>query len=618
MHHENDEIKSMIKELTAIIASAILFITGIIFEKSLHGYPLAEYGLFLITYAMVGWKIVLKAMKNVKRGIIFDENTLMTIATVGAIAIHELPEAVAVMLFFRVGEFLQDLALHRSRRSIKSLLEIRPTFANLKVNGKIERVKPENVNIGDLIVVKPGEKIPLDGIVVEGSSVVDTSALTGESKPRSVKVGDEVLSGMINLSGMLTVRVTKPFAESTVSKILELVEEARSRKAKAEKFITKFSRYYTPVVIVLAISIATIPPLTLNEPFSPWIYRALVLLVISCPCALVLSVPLSYFASIGKFAKEGILVKGSNFIDLLSKAKIVAFDKTGTLTKGKFKVVDVVARNGFSKEEVLRFAALAELNSNHPIAKSILDAYDVKGLENLVESYEEIAGMGIKAKINGDLVIAGNDAMMHAERIEHDTCEVEGTVVHVAINGKYAGYIIVSDEIKDDAKDTIAELKKLGCKVAMLTGDSKEVAEIVAKKLGIEEFHAELLPIDKVRIVRSLKNSDNTVFAGDGINDAPVIVEADVGIAMGALGSDAAIETADIVIMDDKISKIPKAIRLSRRTQNIVWQNIAFVLTVKGLFVTLGSFGMATMWEAVFADVGVSLITAINAIRIFK
>lgn len=618
MHHEEENgISSVTKELIIIVVSAILFIIGIFFEKSLHGYPLLEYGLFLTAYTIAGWKIVLKAMKNVREGVIFDENTLMTIATVSAIVIHEMPEAVAVMLFFRVGEFLQDIALDRSRRSVESLLEIRPTFANLKVDGKVERVKPEDVKVGDLIIVRPGEKIPLDGIVVEDSSVVDTSALTGESKPRSVKIGDEVLSGMINLSGMLTIKVTKPFAESTVSKILELVEEAGSRKAKAEMFITKFARYYTPVVIALTVGIATIPPLALNEPFSPWIYRALVLLVISCPCALVLSVPLSYFASIGKFAKEGVLVKGSNFIDLISKAKIVALDKTGTLTKGVFKVVDVVAKNGFSKEEVLRFAALAELNSSHPIAKSILDAYDVRGLENTVKSYEEIAGMGIKAKISGNLVIVGNDAMMHAEKVEHDTCGVEGTVVHVAVDGKYVGYIIVSDEIKEDAKNTIAELKKLGCRVVMLTGDSREVAEMVLKKLGIEEFYAELLPIDKVRIVRSLKNSGNIVFTGDGINDAPVIVEADVGIAMGALGSDVAIETADIVIMDDKISKIPKVIRLSRRTQSIVWQNIAFVLAVKGLFVTLGSLGMATMWEAVFADVGVSLITALNAMRIF-
>jgi len=618
MHHEDENgINSVMKELTIIIVSAILFIVGIIFEKSLHDNSLLEYGLFLTAYAIAGWKVVWKAVKNVRRGVIFDENTLMTIATVGAIVIHEMPEAVAVMLFFRVGEFLQDLALNRSRRSVKSLLEMRPTFANLKVDGRVERVEPEKVKVGDLIIVKPGEKVPLDGIVVEGSSVVDTSALTGESKPKSVRVGDKVLSGMINLSGMLTVRVTKPFTESTVSKILELVEEAGSRKAKAEKFITKFARYYTPVVIALAIGIATIPPLILNESFSPWIYRALVLLVISCPCALILSVPLSYFASIGKFAKEGVLVKGSNFIDLISKAKIVAFDKTGTLTKGTFKVVDVVAKNGFSKEEVLKFAALAESNSSHPIAKAILEAYKVKD-ESIVESYEEIAGMGIKAKISGKLIIAGNDAMMHAENIEHDTCEVEGTVVHIAVNGVYAGYIIVSDEIKEDAKDTITELRKLGCKVVMLTGDSEGVAEIVAKKLGIEEFHAELLPIDKVRIVRSLKSSGTTVFAGDGINDAPVIVEADVGIAMGALGSDAAIETADLVIMDDKISKIPKAMRLSRKTRSIVWQNIAFVLAVKGLFVSLGALGMATMWEAVFADVGVSLITALNAMRIFR
>ena len=614
--HEHEAEK--LKELSVILISAILLISGIIFEKSLHSYLFAEYGLFLIAYFIVGWKIVWRAVKNLKIGILFDENTLMTVATIGAIIIHEMPEAVAVMLFFRVGEFLQDLAVNRSRRSIKSLLELKPTFANVKVSGETKRVKPENVSVGDLIIVKPGEKIPLDGIVVEGSSIVDTSALTGESKPKSVKIGDEVLSGMINLSGMLTIKVTKSFAESTVSKILELVEEARSRKAKAEKFITKFARYYTPVVITLALCIAILPPLILKEPFSPWIYRALVLLVISCPCALVLSVPLSYFTSIGRFAREGILVKGSNFIDSLNKAKIVAFDKTGTLTKGTFKVVDVVARNGFSKDELLKFAALAESNSNHPIAKAIVDAYNVKGFEILIESYKEIAGMGIQAKIGGNIVIAGNDAMMHSERIEHDTCEVEGTVVHVAINGLYAGYIIVSDEIKEEAFYTITELRKLRCRIVMLTGDSKEVARIVAKKLGIEEFYAELLPIDKVRIVRSLKSNDITVFAGDGINDAPVIVEADVGMAMGALGSDAAIETADIVIMDDKISKIPKAIRLSMRTQNIVWQNIFFAIVVKGLFVTLGALGMATMWEAVFADVGVSLITALNAIRIFR
>jgi len=594
-------------EIFEILISLMLFITGIILKTHV------EYGLFLTAYAIAGWRIILKAIKNVRKGILFDENSLMTIATFGAIAIHEMPEAVAVMLFYRVGEFLQDLALDRSRRSIRSLLEIKPSFANLKVNGKIERVKPDKVKVCDLIVVKPGEKIPLDGIVVDGTSIVDTSALTGESKPKRVSVGDEVLSGMVNLSGVLTIRVTRCFAESTVSKILELVEEARSRKAKAEKFITKFARYYTPVVIALAFCIAIFPPLVLKEPFLPWIYRALVLLVISCPCALVLSIPLSYFASIGKFAREGVLVKGSNFVEKLSKTKIVALDKTGTLTKGTFKVVDVVAKNGFSKEDVMRFAALAELNSNHPIAKSILEACDVKGLEVLVEDYKEIAGMGIKAKIGGKLVLVGNDAMMHAERIEHCT-KVEGTVVHVAVDGLYAGYIIVADDVKDDAKYAITELRKLGCRVVMLTGDSKEVAEVIAKKLGVEEFYAELLPVDKVRIVRSL---GKTMFVGDGINDAPAIVEADVGIAMGALGSDAAIETADVVIMDDRISKVPEAINLSRKTQSIVWQNIAFVLAVKFLFVTLGALGMATMWEAVFADVGVSIIAVINSTRVF-
>ncbi len=602
------------REFVTITVSAVLFIVGIVFQKTLHGSPL-EYGLFLISYALVGWKVVWNALRNPR---IFDENTLMTVATFGAILIHEMPEAVAVMLFYRVGEYLHDSALQRSKRSIKSLLELKPTFANLKVDGGVERVSPEEVRVGDLIVVKPGERIPLDGVVVEGTSIVDTSALTGESKPKFVRVGDEVLSGMINLRGVLTIRVTKPFTESTVSKILKLVEEARGRKAKAEKFVTKFARYYTPVVIALAVGIAVIPPLTFKEPFPPWIYRALVLLVISCPCALVLSVPLSYFASIGRFARDGVLVKGSNFIDLLNKAKIVALDKTGTLTKGTFKVVDVVTRNGFSKEEVLRFAALAELNSNHPIAKAVLDAYDVKGFENLVESYEEVAGMGVKAKIAGNFVIAGNDAMMHAEKIEHDTCGVEGTVVHVAINGVYAGYIIVSDEIKEEARDTVADLKKLGCRVVMLTGDGREVAKVVAEKLGIEEFYAELLPIDKVRIVRNLKREGITVFAGDGINDAPVIVESDVGVAMGALGSDAAIECADVVVMDDKLSKIPKAIRLSKRTQRTVWQNVVFIVTVKGLFLILGCLGMATMWEAVFADVGVTIITALNALRLFK
>ena len=599
-------------EFITITISAILFVFGLVFKGS------TGYALLLLAYLLVGWNVIFSALKNLKEGKIFDENTLMTVATLGAIAIHEIPEAVAVMLFYRIGEFLQTLAVKRSRRSVRSLLELKPTFANLKVNGEVKRVKPEDVKVGDSIVVKPGERIPLDGVVVDGSSIVDTSALTGESKPKRVEVGDEVLSGMINLSGTLTIKVTKPFSESTVSRILELVERARSRKAKVERFITRFARYYTPAVISLAVCVAVLPPLILKEPFSRWIYRALVLLVISCPCALVLSIPLSYFASIGRFAKDGILVKGSNFIDLTSRARVVAFDKTGTLTKGTFKVVDVVTKNGFSREEVLKLTALAELNSNHPIAKAVVEAYDVKGLENLIESHEEIAGMGVRARIDGKSVIAGNDAMMHFEGIEHDTCDVEGTVVHVAVNGIYAGYLKVSDEIKEEVPYAISELRKLGCRTVMLTGDCEDVAREVARRLGIEEFYAELLPMDKVRIVRSLKENGVTLFVGDGINDAPVIAEADVGVAMGALGSDVAIETADVVIMDDKVSKIPKAIRLSRRTRNVVWQNVAFILSVKGLFLALGILGMATMWEAVFADVGVSVISILNAIRLFK
>ncbi len=600
------------RECITITISAILFVFGLVFKGS------TGYALLLLAYLLVGWNVIFSALKNLKEGKIFDENTLMTVATLGAIAIHEIPEAVAVMLFYRIGEFLQTLAVKRSRRSVRSLLELKPTFANLKVNGEVKRVKPEDVKVGDSIVVKPGERIPLDGVVVDGSSIVDTSALTGESKPKRVEVGDEVLSGMINLSGTLTIKVTKPFSESTVSRILELVERARSRKAKVERFITRFARYYTPAVIFLAVCVAFLPPLILKEPFSRWIYRALVLLVISCPCALVLSIPLSYFASVGRFAKDGILVKGSNFIDLTSRARVVAFDKTGTLTKGTFKVVDVVTRNGFSREEVLKLTALAELNSNHPIAKAVVEAYDVRGLENLIESHEEIAGMGVRARIDGKTVIAGNDAMMHFEGIEHDTCDVEGTVVHVAVNGIYAGYLKVSDEIKEEAPYAISELRKLGCRTVMLTGDGEDVAREVARRLGIEEFYAELLPMDKVRIVRSLKENGVTLFVGDGINDAPVIAEADVGVAMGALGSDVAIETADVVIMDDKVSKIPKAIRLSRRTRNVVWQNVAFILSVKGLFLALGILGIATMWEAVFADVGVSLISTLNSIRLLK
>ncbi len=605
------------REIGIILSSGILFAIGTIFNEQLHAIFPAEYIILLTSYIVVGWKIIWKAITNLRNKVVFDENFLLTIATLGAIAIHELPEAVAVMLFFRVGEFLQDLAVDRSRRAIKALVEIKPTFANLKVNGEIRRVKPEEVKVGDLIVVKPGEKIPLDGIVVEGNSVVDTSALTGESKPRDVAVGDEVLSGMVNISGLIVVKVTRSFSESAVSKILKLVEEASSRKAKAERFITRFARYYTPAVIALAAGIATIPPIAFNEPFSPWIYRALVLLVISCPCALVVSVPLSYFASIGKAARMGVLVKGANYIDQLTSTRIFAFDKTGTLTKGSFKVVGIVAKNGFKEDEVLKLAAIAEKNSNHPIAKSIVEAYGEVKVE--VKSHKEAPGRGVVAELDGTKIAVGNDAMMHELNIEHE-CFGEETVVHVAVNGKYAGYIIVSDEPKEDAKRAIEELKKSGCKVVMVTGDSRKVAERIAKELGVDDFYAELLPWQKVEVIEDLKKKygEKVAFVGDGINDAPVIARADVGIAMGAMGSDAAIEIADVVVMDDKPSKVSESLKHSKRTQRIVWQNITFALAVKGVFIALGSMGLATMWEAVFADVGVTLIAILNSMRLLR
>jgi len=618
---EDEEEEDVKKEVILVGVSALLFSFGIIEGESLHPYPLLEYSIFLSAYLLSGGKIIWKAVKNVTGRALFDENFLLTVATLGAIAIHELPEAVAVMLFFRVGEILEDHAVGKSRRSIKALLEIKPTFANLKINGEIRRVRPEEVKPGDIIIVRPGEKIPLDGIVVEGNSAVDVSSLTGESKPRSVSKGDEVLSGMVNMSSLLTIKVTKPFTDSTVSRILQLVEEAGGRKAKVEKFITKFARYYTPAVILIAISLAVLPPLLLEEPFRPWIYRALVLLVISCPCALVVSLPLSYFASIGKAAKNGILVKGANFLEALSSAKIVAFDKTGTLTKGSFQVSRVFPRNGFTEEELLKFAAIAELNSTHPIARSIVEEYRKRDgeLTEEVREYREIPGRGVIAELEDMRIIAGNDALMHEMGIEHDGCDVVETAVYVAVNGKYAGYIVLEDEPKEDARKAVEELKKLNCEVVMLTGDNREIASRVASALTIPRYYAELLPEDKVRVVEGLKESDGGVaFVGDGINDAPVIARADVGVAMGALGSDAAIEVADVVVMDDRPSKVPEVVRISKRTQKISWENIIFALGVKGIFISLGALGMATMWEAVFADVGVTLIAVLNSMRLLR
>ncbi len=598
-------------EIVQIVLSGVLFVLGLVLE---HAFGDA---ILISAYLLAGHSVIRGAVKNVARGVVFDENFLLTVATLGAMAIHEIPEAVAVMLFFRTGEFMQDLAVGKSRRSIRKLLEIKPTYANLKDDGRIVRVKPEDVEVGSTVIVRPGEKIPVDGVVVSGSSVIDTSSITGEAKPKTVVEGDEVFSGTINLSGLLEVRVTKPFSDSTVSRILQLVEEAGSRKARTEKFITRFAYYYTPAVIALAAAIASIPPLVLGEPWDRWIYRALVLLVISCPCALVLSIPIGYFSAIGKAAKNGVLVKGANFIDTLRSVKVVAFDKTGTLTEGRFRVADVVAVNGFSREEVLKFAAIAEMHSSHPIAKSIVEAYGTE-INDEIEEYREIAGRGVTVKASRT-VVAGNDSLMHEMGIEHEFCEVEGTVVHVAIDGVYAGYITVVDEPKEDAKKAVEDIKLLGCRVVMLTGDERHVAKTVASRVGVDDFFAELLPEDKVRIIEEIREKEGlTAFAGDGINDAPVIARADVGIAMGGLGSEAAVEAADVVIMDDRPSKVADMMKLSRKTNKVVWENIVFAIAVKGFFITLGSLGMATMWEAVFADVGVTLIAVMNSMRILR
>jgi len=615
-HGEEDFRKTVYQ----IGVSLVLFAVGMIMRYHYGIEGTFVLGIFLASYLVSGWKILRSAIINSLHGNVFDENFLIAIATVGAFLIEEYPEGVAVMLFYVVGEFFQDIAVDRSRRSIKALLALKAEHANLLRNGKVVRVKPEELKVGDTILVKPGEKVPVDGVVIEGESTVDTSALTGESVPRTVREGEEILSGMVNLSGVLRVRVTRGLGDSTVSRILELVENASARKAKTERFITRFARYYTPAVVGIAALIATVPPLITGDPFSTWVYRALVLLVISCPCALVLSIPLGYFGGIGKAAREGILVKGSNYLDALKDASIVAFDKTGTLTKGVFKVTKVETRNGFSEEEIIRFAALAEAHSNHPIARAIREAYGKEINEAETVEYEEIAGHGVRARIDGIEVMVGNDRLLHRFNIEHDTCRVRGTVAHVVIGGKYAGYIIISDEIKDDAPKAVKELKRLGVKkVVMVTGDSWEVAEEIARRLDLDGFYAELLPEDKVGVIEELEKGDGkVVFVGDGINDAPVLTRADVGVAMGALGSDAAIETADVVIMDDKPSKLPRGIRIARKTQRIVWQNIVFALGVKLAFIGLGILGEATMWEAVFADVGVALIAVLNAMRILR
>ncbi len=621
-HNDTRQEFDVTKNVFLIAVSLILFVCGLIFNRQLHETPAFEYGLFLFVYFLSGRFVLLNAFRNIIRGRIFDENFLMSIATIGAIAIHQLPEAVAVMIFYQVGEFFQEIALNRSRRSIKALLELRPDYANLKLNGEFKRISPQEVKIDQLIVIKPGEKIPLDGVVIEGSSQLDTSALTGESIPRTIKSGEVVLAGMINKTGLLTVKVTKSFGESSISRILELVENASSKKAETEKFITKISAYYTPVVVLIALLIAVVPPLILaGQSFDTWIYRALVILVISCPCALVISIPLGYFGGIGGAARRGVLIKGSNFLDVLTEIKTIVFDKTGTLTKGVFKVTEVIVRNGFNQNEILEFTAIAESQSNHPISKSIVESYGKRIDLSEVSGFQEISGHGIKAIVRGKEVIAGNDRLLHAENIEHDVCEVVGTVVHVAIDGRYCGYIVISDELKDDAVQAIESLRNAGIeKIVMLTGDNKFSAGAIAKRLNIDSFYAELLPEDKVKHLEEIQKSQGhkVAFVGDGINDAPVLARADVGIAMGALGSDVAVETADIVIMADSVSKIVTAIDMAKRTRQIIWQNIWLALVVKSVFIILGSFGVATMWEAVFADMGVALLSILNATRLLK
>ncbi|RUT14143.1 zinc-transporting ATPase [Chroococcidiopsis cubana SAG 39.79] len=609
-----------------MILVVILFTLGLIFEKQLHGtpYSVGEYLVFIPAYLLSGWNVLTSAGRNILRGRVFDENFLMTIATLGAIAIHQLPEAVAVMLFFRVGELFQEFAVGRSKRSIKSLLEFRPDYANLKTSGEVKKVSPDEIAVGDIIIVKPGEKIPLDGKIVEGEAQLDTSALTGESVPRTAKVGDSVLAGTIDKTGVLTIEVSKLFGESSVSKILDLVQNATSKKSESEKFITQFARYYTPVVVFLSLGVAILPPLFIaGADRYQWVYRALILLVISCPCGLVISIPLGYFGGVGGAAKRGILVKGSTFLDTLTSVKTVVFDKTGTLTKGVFKVAQIVPKNGFTQDELLQLAAEVESHSNHPVAESIREAYGKKIDDSQVEAYEEIAGHGIRALVRNQLVIAGNDRLLHRENISHDDCNIEGTVVHLAVDKGYAGYIVIADELKDDAFQAIQALKKQGVEqTVMLTGDNRAVAERVAQNLGLDSYYAELLPEGKVEaieklILQSEKNS-KVVFVGDGINDAPVIARADVGMAMGGLGSDAAIETADVVIMTDAPSKVAEAIKTGKKTRQIVWQNIILAMSVKGVFILLGVFGLATLWEAVFADVGVALLAILNASRVLR
>ena len=616
--------------LYRIIAAAVIYVPLFVLEHmgklELQSEIPVQFLLFMIPYLIVGWDIIYRAVRNISHGQVFDENFLMCIATFGALGVKEYSEAVAVMLFYQIGELFQSYAVNRSRQSISAMMDICPEYANIEEDGKLKQVDPDDVEIGTEIVIKAGERVPLDGVVVSGTSFVDTSALTGESVPREVTEGSEIISGCVNGSGLLKVRTTKEFDDSTVAKILELVENASSKKAHVENFITKFAKYYTPIVVCAAVVLAFLPPIILGGGFAEWIQRACIFLVISCPCALVISVPLGFFGGIGAASKQGVLVKGSNYLEALSEMKTIVFDKTGTLTKGEFVVSEVIP-NGWEKEGLLEVAALAEGYSDHPISAALKKAYEEAELGELsmdrVEQAEEIAGHGIKAKIDGRVVYVGNAKLMEEKGVEYEPCTVPGTVVYLAAEKEFLGTIVISDTVKPEAKRAIAQLKQSGVKkTVMLTGDRKDVGEAVAESLGIDEVYTDLLPGDKVDKVEALLGElgekEKLGFVGDGINDAPVLSRADIGIAMGSMGSDAAIEAADVVLMDDNILKISSIMRIAGKTLQIVHQNIVFALGVKVLVLILGALGMANMWEAVFADVGVSVIAILNSMRTLK
>lgn len=607
----------MSKRLWRIIIGAAVLATAVLLSLNNEWLQIA---LFIISYIIVGGDVVKRAVKNIFKGQVFDESFLMSIATIGAFFIGEYPEGVAVMLFYQVGELFQSYAVGKSRKSIASLMDIRPDYANVKKGDELVKVDPDEVQIGDIIVIKAGEKIPLDGKVIEGSSMIDTSALTGESVPREVEVGSDILSGCININGVITAEVTKEFGESTVSKILDLVENASSKKSNSEQFITKFARYYTPVVVIIAVFLAIIPPLVIDgATFSDWIYRALAFLVVSCPCALVISIPLSFFGGIGGASKKGVLVKGSNYLEALAETEIVVFDKTGTLTKGVFNVQEIHPE-GISKEELLELTAHAESYSNHPISLSLKRAYSKEIDNGRISDVEEISGHGVIATVDGKKVMAGNIKLMKMMDIPYFKGELIGTIVHVAVNNKYIGYIVIADEVKEDSAQAIKELKAANIKqTVMLTGDNKSIGSKVAKELGLDKVYAELLPADKVEKLEELfsqkSKKGKLAFVGDGINDAPVLARADIGIAMGGLGSDAAIEAADVVIMTDEPSKIATAMKISKKTLKIAHQNIVFAIGIKIIVLILSAFGIATMWTAIFADVGVTIIAVLNAFR---